>query len=137
MTTILKSSFVLCVLCACAVILFAAQALAEQANVTWVDNSGKNPAINDQESGFPIERNLNGGAFGLLVTVAADSQFYLDSTLFADNAVDNKFCYRVRAINSAGASGFASTATPGVSDCKVVPKRILVIPADPSGTLVK
>lgn len=116
---------------------WATVAGAETATVTWTDNSGKNPVVNDQESGFEIYRNLNGDAFTLIVTTAADSQFYSDATLTADNAVDNRYCYRVRAVNAAGVSGYADTATPGTTDCKVIPRRVLVIPANPSGQLVK
>ena len=115
----------------------ASAAQAQTATVTWTDNAGKTPTVNDQETGFQIERSLNGGAFSLLVTTAADSQFYLDATVAADNSVDNKYCYKVRAVNLAGASGYADTATPGTTDCKVIPRRVLVVPAGPTGMLVK
>lgn len=113
------------------------QAWAASATIAWTDNSGNNPAINDEETGFQVERNLNGGVFALLATTAADVQTFIDNTLTADNSVDNKFCYRVRAVNAAGNSAYASTATPGTTDCKIIPKNILVIPANPSGELVK
>lgn len=116
---------------------WATAAQAQTATVTWTDNSGKVATVNDQETGFQVERNFNGGAFSLLVTTAADSQFYLDATVTADNSVDNKYCYKVRAVNLAGASGYADTATPGTTDCKVIPRRVLVIPASPTGQLVK
>ena len=125
------------VLLAILLLAITATAQAQTATVTWTDNSGKIATINDQETGFQVERNLNGGTFGLLVTTAADSQFYLDATVTADNSVDNRYCYKVRAVNLAGASGYADTATPGTTDCKVIPRRVLVIPASPSGQLVK
>lgn len=118
-------------------LLLATPAFAENAVLTWIDNSGNNPAVNDQETGFQIERNLNGGVFGLITTTAVNVQTFTDTTLVADNTVDNRYCYRVRAVNAAGVSAWATTATPGVTDCKVVPKRILVIPAGPTGLLVK
>ncbi len=124
---------------------WAAQSRAEEATISWTDNSGKNPLVNDQEYGFRLERNLNGGPFTLLpgdspivgVTTSADVQIYTDTTLTADNNVDNKYCYRVQAVNFVGSSGWASTATPGITDCKVIPRRLLVIPIDPAGLLVK
>lgn len=118
-------------------VLGASIAEAQTATVSWIDNSGKNPTINDEETGFQVERNLNGGAFALLGTTAPDAQTFVDNTLFADNVVDNKFCYRVRAINTAGASAYATTATPGTTDCKIVPRRPIIVPSDPNGLLVQ
>ena len=133
------------ILSLCALTATARAQTPPKLTVTWTDNSGKNPAVNDQESGFRVERNLNGGPFTLLpgdspivgVTTGADVQSYIDTTVMADNNVDNKYCYRVQAVNSAGSSGWATTATPGVTDCGIIPKRVLVIPADPSGQLVQ
>jgi hypothetical protein len=117
--------------CALAV---STSALAADATITFTDNS-------DNESGFRVERNLNGGAFaplplalpsnGVGLTVSV-----LDTTLAQSSAADNRYCYRVVAFNSAGDSAFATTATPGVTDCKTIP-RLIVIPSGPTGLLVK
>ena len=104
-------------------------ALAADATVSFTDNS-----IN--EDGFRVERNLNGGAFAPLATLAVNINQFIDTTLTQSATTDNKFCYRVLAFNTAGVSGFANTATPGVSDCKVVP-MLVTIPIGPSGLLVK
>ena len=108
--------------------------LAADATVTFTDQS-------DNELGFRIERNLNGGAFtalplalpsnGVGLTVSV-----LDTTLVQSSTQDNKYCYRALAYNSAGDSPFATTATPGVTDCKTI-ARLIVIPTGPAGLLVK
>jgi hypothetical protein len=128
----LNLSAMLCVLM-CA-LLVSTIALAADATVTFTDNS-------DNETGFRVERNLNGGAFtplpvalpsnGVGLTVSV-----LDTTLVQSTTTDNRYCYRAVAFNQAGDSPFASTATPGVTDCKIIP-RLIVIPTGPAGLLVK
>jgi len=108
--------------------------LAADATVTFTDES-------DNEDTFQIQRNLNGGPFttistspispGVKLTVSV-----LDTTLVQSTTTDNKYCYRVFARNTAGDSPFASTATPGTTDCKVIP-RLITIPVGGSGLLVK
>ncbi|MFZ1528254.1 MAG: LamG-like jellyroll fold domain-containing protein, partial [Ferruginibacter sp.] len=74
-------------------------------NISWADNSAN-------ETGFQIERSLTGinGTYVLLTTTAANA------TSFTDNLVapNIEFCYRIRAINGAGSSGYTSAvcATP-------------------------
>ena len=64
-------------------------------NLTWTDNS-------DNEGGFEIERSTtgSGGPFTLLETVGPDVEAYTDSGLDPES----EYCYRVRAINTAGES---------------------------------
>lgn len=101
---------------------------AADATIAFTDNS-------TNEDGFKLERNLNGGPFSLLTTLAPNVTQLLDTTL-VQSTIQNVYCYRVSAFNSAGSSGFASTATPGVTDCKIVP-TLITIPPGPSGILVK
>ena len=104
---------------------------AIDATITFTDNA-------NNEDGFRVERNLNGGAFSLLPTgtLAPNITQLLDTTLQQSTTVDNKYCYRVLAFNSAGNSAFATTTTPGVTDCKTVP-MLITIPTGPTGLLVK
>jgi hypothetical protein len=116
------------------VLAASTSALAADATITFQDNA-------DNETGFRIERNLNGGAYtplpvalpsnGVGLTVSV-----LDTTLVQSTSADNKYCYQAVAFNTAGDSPFATTATPGVTDCKVIP-RLIVIPTGPAGLLVK
>ncbi|GEM_PF-1676346 len=66
-------------------------------NLTWSDNS-------DNETGFEIERSTDGsgGPFSLLTTVLADTESYADAGLTSQS----EYCYRVRAVNSAGGSAY-------------------------------
>ena len=66
-------------------------------DLAWMDNS-------DDESNFQVERSDagSGGPFALVATVGADVQAYTDNGLTADS----EYCYRVRATNAAGESGY-------------------------------
>ena len=110
------------------VLVLAGMALAADATVTFTDNSAN-------ETGFQVERNLNGGTYSLLSTLAANITQMIDTTL-VQGAGDNKYCYRVRAINSAGSSVYGNTATPGVTDCKTI-AALITIPNAPSNVLVQ
>ncbi len=72
-----------------------------QINLSWTDNSG-------DETDFEIERSTTGigGTYSLLQTVTANTTTYSSVTLSASS----EYCYRVRAINSAGGSGYAGPA---------------------------
>ena len=66
-------------------------------SISWQDNS-----IN--ETGFYVERSTDGKIYTRIATVAANG------TLFSDGSLNpgTKYYYRVRAINSTGASGFSN-----------------------------
>jgi hypothetical protein len=98
--------------------------------LTWVDNSGNNPAVNDQEDGFRVERKLNTGTYALLATVGMNVVTYTDSTAVAAT-IPNTYCYRVNAFNKAGTSAFSTEA------CKTIPALILTTPAPASNLTVK
>jgi hypothetical protein len=115
-------------------VVVSTSALAADATITFQDNA-------DNETGFRIERNLNGGAFAPLPVVLPSNGVgltvsVLDTTLVQSTSADNKYCYRAVAFNTAGDSPLATTATPGTTDCKVIP-RLIVIPTGPTGLLVK
>jgi gliding motility-associated-like protein len=67
-------------------------------NLTWTDPLTSANANN--ETGFQIERSLNGTAFTLLTTTAADVTAYSDNSL----TPTTKYYYRVRAVNGTGNS---------------------------------
>ena len=64
--------------------------------VSWTDNS-------TTETGFTIQRSVNGGAFSDLTTVAADATSYNDSNL----SFGSVYSYRVKAV--AGGAGGADS----------------------------
>jgi FtsP/CotA-like multicopper oxidase with cupredoxin domain len=78
----------------------AAQAPGPRINLTWSDNSSN-------ETGFVIERSVNGAAFAPLTTVAANVRNYADTTV----AASTTYQYRVAAVNAAGQSAYATSAS--------------------------
>jgi len=72
-----------------------------QIQLNWKDNS-------NNESGFVLQRGVNGGAFADLTTTAANISTYTDVAVSAGNS----YSYRVAAVNGAGTSAFATTAAP-------------------------
>lgn len=92
-------------------------------NMTWNDNS-------NDETGFVIERNLNGGAFVVLFsTLSGNVTSYTDGMVVQSSTVDNVYCYRVKAVKDTLSSGYSNT------DCATI--RMLppppTPPAAPSG----
>ena len=75
-------------------------------DLTWTDNA-------DNEFGFEIERSTTGasGTFSLLTTVPADTESYANTGLTGNS----EYCYRVRAVNSAGNSTYSNV------DCETTP----------------
>ena len=83
-----------------AIITLFGVAHAAQLSLTWTDTS-------TNEDGFKIERKTGtASAFGQLASVPAESTGYLDTTVTAGTM----YCYRVRAYNSAGDSGYSNEA---------------------------
>jgi titin len=74
-----------------------------QINLTWKDNSSN-------ETGFAIERSVNGGAFSLLSTVASNTVSYIDSTV----STGSTYAYRVAATNLMGLTAYTNTVSINV-----------------------
>jgi len=75
--------------------------------LTWTDN-----AIN--ETGFRVERSVNGGAFSLLATaspLATTGTVTFNDTAVLPTATDQTYAYRVAAVNLGGTSAFTNTAS--------------------------
>jgi hypothetical protein len=102
-----------------------AQTQTASFNLSWQDNS---KTVNDQEDGFSVERRQ--GQTGTFAEVGKTGQ---NVTTFADAIKSDpgnvEYCYRVRAFNSAGNSGYSNIA------CGTTP-IITVIPSAPSGVNV-
>jgi hypothetical protein len=76
-----------------------------QLTLTWQDNS-------NNEDNFGIERKTGTtGTYSQITLAAADIISYVDTSV--TRGVN--YCYRVRAVNSAGASAYTDEA------CKIVP----------------
>jgi hypothetical protein len=76
------------------------EAAAGQLSLTWIDNSS-------DEAGFSVERSTGAsGTFAQIVTTGPGVTAYTDSGL----ADATTYCYRVRAFNNAGYSGYGNTA---------------------------
>jgi titin len=72
---------------------------ASRIDLAWADVDG--------ESGFVIERSLNGTTWSALTTVAADQTTYSDTGL----AAGTRYYYRVRASSAVGASANAAAVS--------------------------
>jgi hypothetical protein len=92
----------------------------DQINLSWTDNS-------DNETGFTIERSLNGLSFAELDNVGANVTSYSDTTV----AENTTYYYRVKAYNSAGDSAYSNTANDTTPTCPAEP------PAAPSWVKLK
>ena len=79
----------------------SASAIAyNQVDISWTDNS-------NDETGFEIDRSVNGGGFSLLDSVSAGTTSYSDTSTSELTDYD----YRVRAVKGASQSGNSNTAS--------------------------
>lgn len=87
--------------------------------LAWGDLSGN-------ESGFELERKLQGSAesaWGLITSLPAGTTAYSDTGLPADTGYD----YRVRAVNSAGASAYSNQVTGATDPVPPLPADALAL----------
>jgi hypothetical protein len=73
---------------------------ATQVRLNWTDNAGN-------ESGFVIQRSVNGGAYAALTQLASNTVTFTDTTA----ASGNTYGYQVAAVNPAGTSALSNTAS--------------------------
>ena len=100
-----------------------------QVTLTWTDNA-------TNETGFVLQRSVNGGAFATLVSPAAHTgtgtMTYIDTTVTPGNA----YAYQVRAMNGVIASAFSNTASVAVPALPLAPTGLAaVLQAGPQVTL--
>ena len=80
--------------------LWHSEARATQLHLSWIDDS-------HDEEGFEIERKTGeGGTFGQIATQGANLTLYTDDNLMPGTL----YCYRVRAFNGFGKSGYSNEA---------------------------
>ena len=72
---------------------------ASAIDINWIDNS-------DVESGFKIEKSVDGVSFTPLEFVGVDVRHYTDTAV----APNTKYYYRVRASNAIGDSSYSNVA---------------------------
>ena len=89
-----------------------------QATLTWVDNS-------TDETGFVLERSLNGGPFTALAPIAANTTQVVDTTV-TRSTLPNTYTYRLKAVNGTLSSAFTSPAC-------ITFAPLLTAPTAPSG----
>ena len=78
-------------------LLTASPTSPSQIDLAWTDNA-------DNETGFKIERDVNGGGFSQIDTVGAGVTTYSDTGL----STGSTYTYRVRAYNGAGNSAYSN-----------------------------
>lgn len=100
--------------------LFATIVQAQELRLTWQDNS-------NNEVGFKVERKL-----GVAGTFAEITQPTINVTTYTDTglAFATSYCYRVRAFNAAGNSGYSNEAcaTTTANPLPTAPSGLTVTP---------
>ena len=92
-------------------------AMGAQLTLTWTDNA-------NNESGYRIERKIGGGTYSEIAVLPSNSTSYTDLNL----AGSTTHCYRVRAFNAVGTSGYSNEA------CKTTSLSTLALTVNKSGT---
>jgi phosphodiesterase/alkaline phosphatase D-like protein len=91
--------------------LTATAVSSSQIDLAWVDNA-------DNEDSFDIERSLSAGSgFAVVASVGANVTSYQDTGLNASTT----YYYKVRARNTAGASGYSATVSATTGTQTTVP----------------
>ena len=91
-----------------------------QATLTWQDNS-------TNETGFVMERQLNGGSFAALAPIAANTTQVVDTTVVRDPLITNTYTYRLKAV-------LVPTSGPTVSSTYSNLACIAFLPPPPPAT---
>jgi titin len=105
--------------------LVATAISSSQINLTWTDNSAG-------ESGFVIERSLDGTTFTLLTSVGANATSYANTGLSSAAT----YYYRIYATGSGGSSGYSNRAQATTSTVVVTlptaPSSLTAVPISTS-----
>ena len=89
---------------------------SSQINLSWAD-------LSDNETGFEIERSTDNRNYSKIADVGAGTTTYANTGLVSNT----QYCYRVRAKNGAGNSGYTDPA------CATTQAPPVTIPRPPSG----
>jgi FtsP/CotA-like multicopper oxidase with cupredoxin domain len=96
--------------------LVATAQAGPQVRLTWKDNA-------KDETGFVLQRSVNGGAFGNLVTLPVNTTSYTDTAVAAPNTYD----YRIQAINGGGSSAFSNTSGVTLGALPAAPSNVVAV----------
>ncbi len=91
--------------------------MGAQLTLTWSDNA-------NNESGYRVERKISGGSYSEIVALPANSTSHIDANL----AGSTTYCYRVRAFNAVGTSGYSN------EECRTTASSTLALTVARSGT---
>lgn len=102
--------------------LTATAVSTSQIDLKWTDNAGN-------ETGYQVERSLNGTAFTKIADLAANITAYQSTGLVAATT----YYYRVRAVNAIGASAYSNTGSAKTQNVPVpdAPVNLTAIPTAP------
>ncbi|WP_291043903.1 fibronectin type III domain-containing protein [Dyadobacter sp. 50-39] len=103
--------------------LTATAVSTSEIDLKWVDNA-------HNETGYQVERSLNGTSFTKIADLAADMTAYQSTGL----ASATEYYYRVRAVNVVGASAYSNTSAATTQNVPVpdAPVKLTAIPTAPS-----
>lgn len=88
----------------------------------WNDNSFN-------ETGFDLERSLGGGSFSTVTTITSNSNQLVVNGLTESSS----YSFRIRAVNSAGASPYSNTITAATpASLPNAPTNLTAIPSNPT-----
>lgn len=108
------------------IVLLTTPAWAQQATLSWTDNSAIScpsaPAENCQEDYFVVERKLGAGAFADIFHTAPDATTYADTGV----ATGSTYTWRVKAVNAAGQSAYSNEATAVITQVAGTPSLTCV-----------
>jgi hypothetical protein len=90
--------------------LFVGSASASQLTIFWDDNSSN-------ESGFKIERSVNGNSFVPLASTGPGVTSFIDPTV----AAGSSYAYRIQAFNASTVSAFSNIASSTVPPPPAIP----------------
>jgi peptidyl-Asp metalloendopeptidase len=105
--------------------LTASSVSSSQIKLTWADNA-------TNESGFTIERSIDGLTFSQIANLSINTIAYSDINL----ASGTTYSYRVRAYNSVGNSAYSNIAaatTPTVVACTLANPSLSITPSSTQG----
>lgn len=109
--------------------LAASAVSSNSIKLTWTDNV-------TNESGFKLERSLDGQTFAQIATLSENTTSYTDTGL----AASTRYFYRVRAYNGVGDSAYSNTTqatTQQAVNDTTPPNVVISSPADGAGIKTK